>query len=74
MKVVSFKNAPVGARFKYPNTNDIFVKINSYPKGRDNDGNGLIVSWNGNTTEQQSLYPFTDTENGIDFDTIIELI
>ena len=29
---MKFKDAPVGARFKYPNMETIWVKINSYPK------------------------------------------
>ena len=45
---MKFKDAPVGARFKYPESDKIWVKINSYPKSQFNDGDGLIVQWNGN--------------------------
>lgn len=73
---MKFKDAPVGARFLYPNTNneDIWVKINSYPKSQLYDGNGLIVKWNGNIEGNQSHCKFVDDENGIDFETEIELI
>ena len=71
---MKFKDAPVGARFKYPTLETIWVKINSYPKGQFNDGRGLIVQWNGNTNERQSHCSFVDEEKGIDFDTEIYLI
>jgi hypothetical protein len=72
--VMSFKNAPIGARFKYPNVEGIWVKINSCPKGRFHDGLGLIVKWNGNKEANQSICHFVDENAGIDFDTEIELI
>ena len=71
---MKFKDAPVGARFKYPNMETIWVKINSYPKGQFNDGNGLIVQWNGNVEGHQSHCSFVDEESGIDFDTEVELV
>lgn len=71
---MSFKDAPIGARFKYPNKDSIWVKLNSYPKGISNDGNGLVCSWNGNIQGLQSFCSFSDEELGIDFDTEIELI
>ena len=76
MKTVKmkFKDAPVGARFKYPKSDKIWVKINSYPKGQFNDGNGLIVEWNGNVKEYQSYCSFVDENEGIDFDTVVELV
>ena len=52
---MKFKDAPIGARFKYPESEKVWVKLNSYPKGVFNDGNGLICSWNGNTDEHQSF-------------------
>lgn len=71
---MKFKDAPVGARFKYPNMEKIWVKINSYPKGQFNDGNGLIVQWNGNVEGHQSHCSFIDKNEGIDFDTVVELV
>ena len=73
---MKFKDAPVGARFKYPNMDneeDIWVKINSFPMGQNHDGNGLIVKWNGNIQGHQSHCCFVCEKNGIDFDTEIEL-
>lgn len=71
---MKFKDAPVGARFKYPKNDKIWVKINSYPKGQFNDGNGLIVQWNGNVEGYQSYCSFVDENEGIDFDTVVELV
>ena len=71
---MKFKDAPVGARFKYPNLNSVWVKINSYPKGMSNDGLGLICHWKGNVEGYQDYCSFIDEESGIDFDTEIELI
>lgn len=69
-----FKDAPVGARFRYPNMETVWVKINSYPKGKFNDGNGLICQWNGNVNGYQSFCSFSDENEGIDFDTEVELV
>ena len=66
---MKFKDVPVGARFKYPNMKTIWVKINSYPSG-----NGLICQWNGNVEGYQSFCSFVDENEGIDFDTIVELV
>lgn len=71
---MKFKDAPVGARFKYDNSDDVWVKINSYPEGMRSDGLGLICSWNGNVKAYQQYCSFIDEESGIDFDTEIELI
>ena len=71
---MSFKDAPVGARFKYPNNDKVFVKINSYPKGNFESGNGLICDWKGNVKDFQNFYSFVDEVNGITFDTEIELV
>lgn len=71
---MKFKDAPVGARFKYPNSDKVWVKINSYPKGKFEDGNGLICEWNGNVNGFQSFCSFVDEEEGIDFNTEVELI
>ena len=68
--IVKFKDAPIGARFKFVYSNgleDIYVKINDYDKG-------LIVKWNGNVKGQQSHCHWLDEENGYNFDTEIELI
>jgi hypothetical protein len=72
--IMKFKNAPVGARFKYPESNKIWVKLNSYPKGPGEDGLGLICEWNGNVAGYQSFCCFVDEESGIDFDTMVELV
>jgi len=72
--IMKFKDAPIGARFKYKDTDGIWVKINSYPKSQFEDGNGLVVSWNGNIKGHQSFCCFSDEEAGVDFDTEIELI
>ena len=73
---MKFKDAPIGARFKYPNMETVWVKINSYPKGIFNDGNGLICQWNGNgnVNGYQSFCSFSDENEGIDFDTEVELV
>lgn len=71
---MKFKDAPVGARFKYPNLNSVWVKINSYPKSMLNDGLGLICHWNGNVEGYQDYCSFVCEDKGIDFDTEIELI
>lgn len=71
---ISFKDAPVGARFRYPNNDKIWVKINSYPKGQFHNGDGLVCQWNGNVVGHQSFCTFVDKENEIDFETIIELV
>ena len=70
---IKFKDAPVGARFKYPNKDQIYVKINSYPKGITNDGRGLICSWNGNVTGYQEFFCFSDDDK-YTFETEIELV
>ena len=66
---MKFKDAPVGARFKYPNMETIWIKLNSFPKG-----DGLICTWNGNVEGYQAFCSFVDEEKGIDFDTEIELL
>jgi hypothetical protein len=71
---MTFKDAPTGARFKYPQSDKVWVKINSYPKGNFYDGRGLICSWDGNVKGHQSFCSFVDEEEGIDFDTEIELV
>jgi len=73
---MSFKDAPYGARFRYPNMSGIWVKINSHPKSNISgcDGNVLIAKWNGNVQGFQSYCSFCDEESGIDFNTEIELV
>lgn len=66
---MTFKDAPIGARFKYPGGTKIWVKLNSYP-----DSDGLICSWDGNVKGFQSFCSFSDEEDNIDFDTEVELI
>jgi hypothetical protein len=67
---IKFKDAPIGARFKFIGENmpkDVYVKINAY-----NDG--LVVKWNGNVQGHQSHCSWLDEENGIDFNTEVELV
>lgn len=73
---MKFKDAPVGARFIYPKMSkeDVYVKINSFPKSDFNDGDGLIVKWNGNIEGFQGFCSFIDEESGIDFETEVELV
>ena len=74
---MKFKDAPIGARFKFPDSKlkgDVWIKLNSYPKGLNNDGNGLIVKWNGNVEGFQSHCSWVDEENGYDYETEIELL
>lgn len=71
---MKFKDAPIGARFKYPNSDKVWVKINSYPKGQFHDGNGLIVEWNGNVEGNQQFCSFVDEDEGVNYNTEIELI
>lgn len=71
---MKFKDAPIGARFKYPESDGIWIKLNSYPKGMNSSGRGLICSWNGNVAGDQSFCCFVDEDNGYNFDTEIELI
>ncbi len=67
---MKFKDAPIGARFKFIDgilPNDVYVKINDY-------NNGLVVQWNGNIKGIQSHCCWIDKENGIDFETVINVI
>lgn len=74
MVKMKFKDAPVGARFKFPDDETIWVKINAYPKSPLEDGGGLIVQWNGNVEGRQSFCSFVDENEGIDFNTVVELV
>jgi len=70
--IMKFKDAPIGARFKFINDklipNDhVYVKIHAH-------GDGLVVKWNGNVEGWQSHCSWLDEENGYDFDTEIELV
>lgn len=68
---MSFKDAPKGARFKYPGNDKVFVKLESRP-----ETSGLIVEWPGNVKVGpfQSHCCFCDESEGITFETEIELI
>lgn len=62
---MKFKDAPVGARFKYigeNTTNEVFVKIHA-------NGDGLVAKWNGNVMGLQMHYSWVDEEEGYNFDT-----
>jgi len=68
--IMKFKDAPIGARFKFIGDNvpeDVYVKIHAHD-------DGLVVKWNGNVEGWQSHCCWIDEENGYDFDTEIELI
>lgn len=68
--IMKFKDAPIGARFKFIGDNkpkDVYVKIHSY-----NDG--LVVIWNGNVKGNQPHCCWVDKEKGYNFNTKIELI
>lgn len=67
---MKFKDTPIGARFRFIGNDapkDVYVKIHAYD-------DGLAVKWNGNVKGHQSYFSWLDEENGIDFDTEIELI
>ena len=69
---LTFGNAPVGTRFKFPNFPDeVWIILENYP-----DTNGLIVKWNGNVTatveDRQSRCSWVDDNH--DFDTEINAI
>ena len=67
-RISSFKDAPVGARFKFLEEDlreEVWVKIHA-------NGDGLIVQWNGNIIGHQSHCCWIDDDH--DFDTKIELI
>lgn len=68
--VMTFKDAPVGARFKFIEegvSEDIYVKINDHAEG-------LVVQWNGNKKGYQSHCCWIDEENGYTFDTEILIL
>lgn len=69
---MKFIDAPVGARFIYPGTCQIWVKLNSYPKGIHYDGRGEIVKWNGNVKGYQERCCFNEEANN--FDAEVELV
>ena len=67
---MKFKDAPIGARFYFPDeslSKEIYVKVSD-------GGDGIIAEWNGNVEGHQSMCCWVDKENGYDFDTEIELI
>lgn len=65
---MSFKDAPVGARFYYPGMDDkvIWVKLSSH--------DDLIVKWSGNKQGYQEYCSFTDSKDDITLKTLVELI
>jgi len=72
---MSFGDAPIGARFLMPGTNDVWVKINSNPEGLFSSGRGLVVKWEGNIQiTHQSHCCWCDDEGKYTFDTEIELV
>ena len=71
---MKFKDAPIGARFKFSDGKKIWVKLNSYPKSDLSSGNGLICEWKGNVPGHQQFCSFADEDLGISYETEIELI
>lgn len=68
--IMKFKDAPIGARFKFilnDGSEYVYVKIHAHD-------DGLIVKWDGNVKGHQSHCCWIDMGNGYDFDTEIELI
>lgn len=64
--VMRFRDAPIGARFKYNDDSPIWVKIHS------NEGtDGLIVRWHGNIKGFQNYASHCDEFACVDFDTEI---
>lgn len=64
--VMKFRDAPIGARFKYNDDSPIWVKIHS------NEGtDGLIVRWHGNVEGFQNYASHCDEFACVDFDTEI---
>lgn len=61
---MKFKDAPIGSRFSFTDSNDIYIKIHS-------EGDGLVVIWNGSVEGRQSHCCWIDDET--DFDTEIEV-
>ena len=66
--LMKFKDAPVGARFKNEYGN-IWVKLNS-----NLGGDGLVVRWMGNIEGSQQKAIWVSEEDGVTYDTEIELI
>lgn len=71
---MTFRDTPIGAIFKYPGSDSIWVKLDSNPKSQWYDGDGLICLWNGNVSGHQKHCRFSDESLGINFDTEITLI
>ena len=71
---MKFKDLPIGARFKYPNLESVWVKLNSHPKSMFNEGDGLICSWNEDYKLSQNFCSFVDAENNIDYDTEVVVV
>ena len=65
--MVSFKDAPIGARFKLIGMDYVWVKLEGH-------GDGLICQWHGNVSRVQNFASFVDKNCGIDLDTKVELL
>lgn len=74
VRKMKFKDTPIGARFKYPGLETIWVKLNAYPEGLRYDGKGLICEWKGNVVGYQQFACFGDETGSINYDTEIELL
>lgn len=61
---IKFKDAPIGSRFEFIGKK--FVKVSDA-------GDGIICEWKGNVEGRQSFCCWNDEENGIDFETEIEV-
>jgi hypothetical protein len=72
--MMPFGEAPIGARFRYPGSKKVWVKLNSYPEGPHHSGRGLICDWRGYGKGFQQFCAFCDEDSGITFDTEVELV
>lgn len=56
--LVKFDSLPLGARFKYPGQDSVFVKL-------ENGGCGIVAEWDEPTLDWpgQGIYSFADSED-----------
>jgi hypothetical protein len=72
--MMPFGEAPIGARFRYPGSDKVWVKLNSYPEGLHHSGRGLICEWIGYDKGFQQFCAFCDEDSEITFATEVELV
>lgn len=82
-RIVKFKDAPIGARFKYiePNANPnspfyeaVFVILDNYEEGTFHDGRGKTCLWVGNDIAKQNQQFFIFCDDTHTLNTEIELV